>query len=67
MTYLHDMYKESVQGVKELLVKKSVPNGLVFVGEMPYGPEGSFSTKMDHLVCYFRPNWNSFCLIISFF
>ncbi|KAG6405028.1 hypothetical protein SASPL_132608 [Salvia splendens] len=52
VTYLHEMYKESVQGVKELLVKKSVPNGLVFVGELPYGPKGSFSTKMDHLVCF---------------
>ncbi|KAL1555856.1 Mannosyl-oligosaccharide 1,2-alpha-mannosidase mns3 [Salvia divinorum] len=52
VTYLHEMYKESVQGVKELLVKKSVPNGLVFVGELPYGPKGGFSTKMDHLVCF---------------
>lgn len=51
LTYLHDMYEESMKGVKELLVKKSVPNGLVFVGELPYGPESSFSPKMDHLVC----------------
>ncbi|KAH6793096.1 alpha-mannosidase 3 [Perilla frutescens var. hirtella] len=51
-TYMHDMYIESMQGVKELLVKKSVPNGLVFVGELPYGPEGGFSPKMDHLVCF---------------
>lgn len=56
MTYLHEMYKESMQGVKELLVKKSVPNGLVFVGELPYGPQGGFSPKMDHLVCCFSPN-----------
>lgn len=49
-TYLHDMYKESMQGVRELLVKKSVPNGLVFVGELPYGSHGDFSPKMDHLV-----------------
>ncbi|KAK6124098.1 hypothetical protein DH2020_042183 [Rehmannia glutinosa] len=52
LTYLHDMYKESMKGVKELLVRKSVPNGLVFVGELPYGPQGDFSPKMDHLVCF---------------
>ncbi|KAL0442527.1 UNVERIFIED_CONTAM: Mannosyl-oligosaccharide 1,2-alpha-mannosidase MNS3 [Sesamum latifolium] len=45
LTYLHDMYEESMKGVKELLVRKSVPNGLVFVGELPYGPEGAFSQK----------------------
>ncbi|KAG8385293.1 hypothetical protein BUALT_Bualt03G0026900 [Buddleja alternifolia] len=48
----YDMYKESMKGVKELLVRKTVPNGLVFVGELPNGPEGSFSPKMDHLVCF---------------
>ncbi|KAL8032264.1 hypothetical protein ABFX02_13G084500 [Erythranthe guttata] len=52
LTYLHDMYKESMKGVKELLVRKSVPNGLVFVGELPFGHEGAFSPKMDHLVCF---------------
>lgn len=52
LTYLHDMYKESVEGIKELLVKKSVPSGLVFVGELPYGHQSSFSPKMDHLVCF---------------
>ncbi|KAI3456013.1 hypothetical protein Pfo_012676 [Paulownia fortunei] len=52
LTYLHDMYKESMKGVKELLIQKSVPNGLVFVGELPYGPQGAFSPKMDHLVCF---------------
>ncbi|XP_075482237.1 LOW QUALITY PROTEIN: mannosyl-oligosaccharide 1,2-alpha-mannosidase MNS3 [Primulina tabacum] len=52
LTYLHDMYKESVKGIKELLVRKSTPNGLVFVGELPYGLHGAFSPKMDHLVCF---------------
>ncbi|KAL2244676.1 mannosyl-oligosaccharide 1,2-alpha-mannosidase MNS3 [Sesamum indicum] len=52
LTYLHDMFEESMKGVKELLVRKSVPNGLVFVGELPYGPEGAFTPKMDHLVCF---------------
>ena len=45
------MYVEAMKGVKHLLVKKSIPNGLVFVGELPYGPRGEFSPKMDHLVC----------------
>uniref|UniRef100_A0A251UZW2 alpha-1,2-Mannosidase n=2 Tax=Helianthus annuus TaxID=4232 RepID=A0A251UZW2_HELAN len=52
LTYLHDMYVEAMKGVKHLLVKKSKPNGLVFVGELPYGVDGGFSPKMDHLVCF---------------
>lgn len=52
LTYLHDMYKESIKGVKEHLVRKSVPNDLVYVGELPYGLHGGFSPKMDHLVCF---------------
>ncbi|KAI3800768.1 hypothetical protein L1987_28862 [Smallanthus sonchifolius] len=51
-TYLHDMYVEAMKGVKHLLVKKSKPNGLVFVGELPSGINGGFSPKMDHLVCF---------------
>ncbi|XP_023544668.1 mannosyl-oligosaccharide 1,2-alpha-mannosidase MNS3-like isoform X2 [Cucurbita pepo subsp. pepo] len=51
-TYLHDMYDEAMKGVKHLLVRKSVPNGLVFVGELPYGSNAAFSPKMDHLVCF---------------
>ncbi|XP_076902856.1 mannosyl-oligosaccharide 1,2-alpha-mannosidase MNS3-like isoform X2 [Bidens hawaiensis] len=51
-TYLHDMYVEAVKGIKHLLVKKSKPNGLVFVGELPDGLDGGFSPKMDHLVCF---------------
>ncbi|KAD7117845.1 hypothetical protein R6Q59_005132 [Mikania micrantha] len=51
-TYLHDMYLEAVKGVKHLLVRKSKPNGLVFVGELPEGVDGGFSPKMDHLVCF---------------
>ncbi|GLT59208.1 hypothetical protein SLA2020_320410 [Shorea laevis] len=51
-TYLYDMYQEAMKGVRHLLVQKSVPNGLVFVGELPSGPKGEFSPKMDHLVCF---------------
>ncbi|XVF40146.1 hypothetical protein PTKIN_Ptkin01aG0087800 [Pterospermum kingtungense] len=51
-TYLYDMYEEAMRGVRHLLVQKSIPNELVFVGELPYGSKGSFSPKMDHLVCF---------------
>lgn len=51
LTYIHDMYEEAMKGVRHLLVQKSIPNGLVFVGELPYGRNGAFSPKMDHLVC----------------
>ncbi|KAJ4703854.1 alpha-1,2-Mannosidase [Melia azedarach] len=52
LTYLYDMYEEAMKGVRHLLVRKSIPNGLVFVGELPNGLTGSFSPKMDHLVCF---------------
>lgn len=51
-SYLYEMYKEAMTGVRHLLVKKTVPNGLVFVGELPSGSNGGFSPKMDHLVGY---------------
>lgn len=51
-SYLYDMYKEAMNGVRHRLVQKSVPNELVFVGELPSGPNGGFSPKMDHLVCF---------------
>lgn len=50
-TYLYDMYAEAMKGVKHLLVQKSTPNGLVFVGELPFGFGAELSPKMDHLVC----------------
>ena len=51
-TYLHHMYTEAMKGVRHLLVRKSIPKGLVFVGELPYGSKGEFSPKMDHLVSF---------------
>lgn len=51
-SYLYEMYKEAMNGVRHLLVQKSIPNGLVFVGELPFGSNGGFSPKMDHLVCF---------------
>ncbi|KAL6864893.1 hypothetical protein ACP4OV_016044 [Aristida adscensionis] len=52
LKYLYEMYMEAMRGVKHLLVRKTVPNGLVFVGELPNGRHGGFSPKMDHLVCF---------------
>lgn len=52
LKYLFEMYTEAMRGVKHLLVRKTVPNGLVFVGELPSGRNGGFSPKMDHLVCF---------------
>ncbi|ESW19892.1 hypothetical protein PHAVU_006G164400 [Phaseolus vulgaris] len=51
-SFLYEMYKEAMNGVRHRLVQKSIPNGLVFVGELPYGLNGDFSPKMDHLVCF---------------
>ncbi|RZB82216.1 mannosyl-oligosaccharide 1,2-alpha-mannosidase MNS3-like [Glycine soja] len=51
-SFLYEMYKEAMNGVRHLLVRKSIPNGLVFVGELPYGSNSGFSPKMDHLVCF---------------
>ncbi|OVA04801.1 Glycoside hydrolase [Macleaya cordata] len=50
--YLYEMYEEAMKGVRHLLVRKSIPKGLVFVGELPSGSEGAFNPKMDHLVCF---------------
>lgn len=47
------MYRESVDGVKKHMVRKSKPNGLTFIGELPRGIGGNFSPKMDHLVCFY--------------
>lgn len=52
LTYLYNMYEEAMKGVRHLLVRKSIPNGLTFVGELPSGSNGAFSPKMDHLVCF---------------
>nr|ATB19471.1 putative MNS3 [Thuja plicata] len=52
VSYLREMYDEAIKGVKNRLIQKSIPKGLVFVGELPSGQDGSFYPKMDHLVCF---------------
>lgn len=48
-----DMYRESVDGVKKHMVRKSSPNGLTYIGELEHGIGGGLSPKMDHLVCFY--------------
>jgi mannosyl-oligosaccharide alpha-1,2-mannosidase len=54
------MHEEAMGGVMHLVVKKSKPSYLVFVGELPNGPNGVVHPKMDHLVCY--TFWSSLTL-----
>ena len=51
--FLIEDWLQSVKGIKERLIKKTQPNNLTFVGEMI---SGSFSPKMDHLVCFLPGN-----------
>lgn len=51
--YLLEDWLASVRGIKEKLVRKTKPNNLTFVGEMH---SGTFSAKMDHLVCFLPGN-----------
>jgi len=48
--FLRDDYNASISGIKNLLVRHSKPNNLLFVGELLN--DGDFRAKMDHLVCY---------------
>eukprot|EP00794_Sanderia_malayensis_P015672 gene15672-17252_t len=45
-----DEYNRAIDGVMSTLMKRSSPNGLVFVGELLNG--WTYSPKMDHLVCF---------------
>lgn len=47
---LRDDYNASISGVKNLLVRHSKPNNLLFVGELINGND--FKAKMDHLLCF---------------
>ena len=47
-----DMYDEAIAGVKKHLVGRTIPNHLLFVGEISkYNPK-NLTPKMDHLVCF---------------
>lgn len=47
-----EMYQEALRGIKDRLIKKSYPNHLTYIGELPNGIDGTLSPKMDHLVCF---------------
>ncbi|KAG0199077.1 mannosyl-oligosaccharide alpha-1,2-mannosidase [Mortierella sp. NVP41] len=47
-----EMYDEAIGGVKKHLLGRTIPNYLLFVGEISkYNPK-NLSPKMDHLVCF---------------
>jgi len=49
--YLRQDYNESIQGVWDRLVARTVPNNLLFIGEILGGGK-DFKPKMDELVCF---------------
>lgn len=49
--YLKEDYIEAIHGVEKHLVKRTVPNGFLFIGELLAGGK-EFKPKMDHLTCY---------------
>jgi mannosyl-oligosaccharide alpha-1,2-mannosidase len=51
--FLINDWLESVKGMRSQLIRQTKPNNLSFVGEML---SGSFSPKMDHLVCFLPGN-----------
>ncbi|KAF8948710.1 mannosyl-oligosaccharide alpha-1,2-mannosidase [Haplosporangium gracile] len=47
-----EMFDHSMMGVKKHLLGRTIPNNLLFVGEISkYSPQ-DLSPKMDHLVCF---------------
>jgi len=47
-----EMFDHAMTGVKKHLLGRSIPNNLLFVGEISkYSPQ-DLSPKMDHLVCF---------------
>ncbi|KAK9882417.1 hypothetical protein WA026_020938 [Henosepilachna vigintioctopunctata] len=50
--YLKEDYITALQGVEQHLVRHTVPNGFLFLGELLNGGK-DFKPKMDHLTCYF--------------
>lgn len=47
------LYRASMNGMqKHLLSQTKTKNKLHYIGERSHGLEGSFSSKMDHLVCF---------------
>ncbi|XP_050683712.1 endoplasmic reticulum mannosyl-oligosaccharide 1,2-alpha-mannosidase isoform X2 [Leptidea sinapis] len=49
--YLRDDYLTAIEGVRDLLAKRSNPKKRLFIGELTAGSE-AFNAKMDHLTCF---------------
>ncbi|KAG0220957.1 mannosyl-oligosaccharide alpha-1,2-mannosidase, partial [Mortierella sp. GBA43] len=47
-----EMYDHSISGVKKHLIGRSIPKGLLFIGEIDKRAPSKLSPKMDHLVCF---------------
>lgn len=48
----YDLYRASMEGMKRHLLGYSKSNGLVYIGEKPFGLRSDLDSKMDHLVCF---------------
>lgn len=51
INYLLDDYLTAIEGVREFLARRSMPNKYLFIGELLAGSE-AFNPKMDHLTCF---------------
>ncbi|GLV42700.1 alpha-Mannosidase class I b [Carabus blaptoides fortunei] len=49
--YLKEDYLNAIDGVQKLLVRRTLSNNLLFIGELLVGGK-DFKPKMDHLTCY---------------
>ncbi|KAI4472103.1 mannosyl-oligosaccharide alpha-12-mannosidase-related [Holotrichia oblita] len=49
--FLRDDYLQAIEGVQKSLVKRTLPNGFLFLGELLAGGK-DFKPKMDHLTCF---------------
>ncbi|KAG0205917.1 mannosyl-oligosaccharide alpha-1,2-mannosidase [Mortierella sp. GBA30] len=47
-----EMYDHAITGVKKHLLGRTIPNHLLFVGEISSYAPSTLSPKMDHLVCF---------------
>ncbi|KAF9109915.1 mannosyl-oligosaccharide alpha-1,2-mannosidase [Mortierella sp. AM989] len=47
-----EMYDYSIAGIKKHLVGRTIPNHLLFIGEISLYSPSTLSPKMDHLVCF---------------
>lgn len=46
------MYDQTVRAIRQHLLARSYPSGLLYIAELLNGQPGSKHPKMDHLVCF---------------